>query len=209
MKTDPQVQDLVLMYVGNLEVYQGIELLLQSFALVLRKTNVAKLVIIGGEASHIKKYQIQSFDLGIVRKVQFLGPKPVQRLSEYLADADILLSPRIKGRNTPMKIYSYLHSGKPVVATALPTHTQVLDRRVAMLVKPTPEAFAEGILRLLEDPKSRAELGESGKKLVEEKFSYHAFRHKLIGLFNWLESEICQEGEIALRPVERRSKLLG
>jgi glycosyltransferase involved in cell wall biosynthesis len=205
MKADLQTQNLVLMYVGNLEFYQGIDLLLQSFVLVLKKTDLAELVIIGGEASDIKTYQIQSLHLGIARKVQFLGPKPVEQLSEYLA---ILLSPRIKGRNTPMKLYSYLHSGKPVVATALSTHTQVLDSRVAMLVRPTPEAFANGILQLIEDPKLRSELGESGKKLVEEKFSYHAFREKLIGLFNWLETEIYQEGQIALRPAERPSKLL-
>jgi glycosyltransferase involved in cell wall biosynthesis len=208
MKADLQTQNLVLMYVGNLEFYQGIDLLLQSFVLVLKKTDLAELVIIGGEASDIKTYQIQSLHLGIARKVQFLGPKPVEQLSEYLANADILLSPRIKGRNTPMKLYSYLHSGKPIVATALSTHTQVLDSRVAMLVRPTPEAFANGILQLIEDPKLRSELGESGKKLVEEKFSYHAFREKLIGLFNWLETEIYQEGQIALRPAERPSKLL-
>jgi glycosyltransferase involved in cell wall biosynthesis len=206
MKTD--LENLVLMYVGNLEIYQGIDLLLQSFALVLKKTDLAELVIIGGEASDIKRYQMQSLHLGIARKVRFLGPKPVTRLSEYLANADILLSPRIKGRNTPMKLYSYLHSGKPVVATALPTHTQVLDSRVAMLVRPNPEAFANGILQLIEDPKLRSELGESGKKLVEEKFSYHAFREKLIGLFNWLETEIYQEGQIALTAAEPPSKLL-
>jgi glycosyltransferase involved in cell wall biosynthesis len=208
MKADVQMPNVVLMYVGNLEVYQGIDLLLQSFALVVKKTHLAELVIIGGEAFDIKKYQRQSAHLGIDRKVQFWGPKPMKHLSEYLSDADILLSPRIKGRNTPMKLYSYLHSGKPVVATALPTHTQVLDRRVAMLVEPTPEAFASGILRLIEDPNLRSELGESGKRLVEEKFSYHAFREKLIGLFNWLETEIYQESQIALKPAERSSKLL-
>jgi glycosyltransferase involved in cell wall biosynthesis len=208
MTTDLQMPNLILMYVGNLEAYQGIDLLLQSFALVVKKTHLAELVIIGGEASDIKKYQIQSVHLGIARKVEFWGPKPMKHLSEYLSDADILLSPRIKGRNTPMKLYSYLHSGKPVVATALPTHTQVLNSGVAMLVEPSPEAFANGILRLIEDPNLRSELGESGKRLVEEKFSYHAFREKLIGLFNWLETEIYHQGQIPLKPVESSSKLL-
>ena len=47
---------------------------------------------------------------------------------------DILVSPRIRGTNTPLKIYSYLRSGKPIVATDLLTHTQVLSPAVARLV---------------------------------------------------------------------------
>ena len=51
------------------------------------------------------------------------------------------MSPRIKGNNTPMKL-SYLHSGKAVLATNLPPHTQILDNRVAMLADPTPKHMA-------------------------------------------------------------------
>ena len=41
---------------------------------------------------------------------------------------DVLVSPRSRGTNTPLKIYQYLRSGKPIVATRLLTHTQVLER---------------------------------------------------------------------------------
>ena len=41
----------------------------------------------------------------------------------------MLVSPRSRGTNTPLKIYQYLRSGKPIVATRLLTHTQVLERR--------------------------------------------------------------------------------
>ena len=53
---------------------------------------------------------------------------------------DILVSPRIRGTNTPLKIYSYLRSGKPIVATDLLTHTQVLSPDVARLVAPDADA---------------------------------------------------------------------
>lgn len=45
--------------------------------------------------------------------MHFFGPKPLKKLDHYLADADILVAPRIKGVNTPMKIFPYMHSGKP------------------------------------------------------------------------------------------------
>lgn len=190
MKTELGIRDLIVMYVGNLEEYQGIDLLLESFALVAKKTQRADLVIIGGEVADIQKYQRKSGRLGIENRVHFLGPKPVQQLSQYLSEADILVSPRLKGNNTPMKLYSYLHSAKAVLATNLPTHTQVIDNRVAMLGDPHIESFSKAMLRLIEDHKLRADLGIAGKKLVEEKFSYNAYREKLNGLFDWLQREL-------------------
>ena len=193
MKTELGIAGLVVMYVGNLEAYQGIDLLLESFALVQQKTDRVDLVIIGGQAPDIRKYQQRSFEQGIQNKVHFLGPKPMELLAEFLSEADIVVSPRLKGNNTPMKIYSYLHSGKPLLATALLTHSQVIDSRVAMLAEPTCEAFSGAMLRLLEDKDLRMKLGTAGKQLIEEKYTYAAFRARLNGLMEWLESEMRQE----------------
>src|SRR5688572_8118922 len=133
MKAELGLTGLVVMYVGNLESYQGIDLLLQSFALVLRKRESVDLVIIGGDLPRIQRYQMQCRHLSIQSKVHFLGPKPLELLPSFLSQADILVSARTKGNNTPMKIYPYLQSGKPVLATKLPTHTQILNSEVAML----------------------------------------------------------------------------
>ncbi|MBE9169007.1 glycosyltransferase family 4 protein [Pleurocapsales cyanobacterium LEGE 06147] len=180
-------QNLILMYVGNLETYQGIDLLLESFALVIQKTDKIDLVIIGGDPSDIQKYQIKANSFGLDDKVHFCGARPTNHLNTYLSQADILVSPRIKGNNTPMKIYSYLDSGKAVLATDLPTHTQVVNDKVAMLAKPNPENFSQGILRLIDDPNLRLKLGIAGKMLVQEKHSYSAFRQKLNSLYDWLK----------------------
>jgi glycosyltransferase involved in cell wall biosynthesis len=193
MKSELQIDGLMLMYVGNLQPYQGIDLLLESFALVLKKTEQADLVIIGGQVSDVYKYQKKSHHLGIQRKVHFCGPRPIERLGEHLAEADILVSPRVIGKNTPMKLYSYLDSGIAILATDLPTHTQLLDSRVAILAEPSPKAFSAAMLRLMEDENLRGNLGQAGKKLIEEQYSYRLFREKLKGLFDWLETEVCQE----------------
>jgi glycosyltransferase involved in cell wall biosynthesis len=190
MKTELGITDLLLMYVGNLEEYQGIDLLLNSFALALTRTQQADLAIIGGQSADVEKYLAKSRRLGISQKVHFLGPKPVQHLRHYLSEADILVSPRLKGNNTPMKLYSYLHSGKPVLATNLPTHTQLIDKDVALLAEPHKEPFSCAMLRLIADEPLRAQLGAAGKKLIEEKFTYRVFREKLNGLFHSLELEM-------------------
>ncbi|NER51473.1 MAG: glycosyltransferase [Symploca sp. SIO1A3] len=194
MKTDLRaelsISNLMLMYVGNLEGYQGIDLLLESFALTLQKNNKLDLVIIGGETSDIQKYKNYAQTLGIFSQVHFLGAKPVEHLAMYLLQADILVSPRIKGNNTPMKLYSYLHSGKALLATNLPTHTQVVDSGIAMLADPNAEAFSVGMLRLVADKNLRLSLGSAGKNLIEQKHTYTAFSKKLNSLYDWLESEL-------------------
>lgn len=193
LKDQLGIEGLLLMYVGNLQTYQGIDLLLESFALAFETTKHADLVIIGGVDADIRKYQDMSYKLKIDKHVHFLGPKPVEHLATYLSQADILVSPRTKGRNTPMKIYSYLHSGKPLLATNMPTHTQILNEKVAMLAEPNPEAFAEKMVYLIEDQELRSELGAAGEELIEESYSYEAFRKKLNQLFDWLKREIDQD----------------
>ena len=91
-----------------------------------------------------------------------------------------------------MKVYPYLLSGKAVLATDLPTHTQVLNGTVAMLAEPAPAAFSEALVRLIRDEKTRDALGRAGKKLAEERFSYAAFRGKVNAFLEWLEGEIHQ-----------------
>lgn len=185
--------NLVIMYVGNLESYQGIDLLIESFALSLRKMNRADLVIIGGTVSDIQKYKDKSSAHGIGNRVHFLGSRPLEDLSYYLSQADILVSPRIKGGNTPMKLYSYLHSGKAVMATDLPTHTQILDGRVALLSAPFSGEFSKGMVSLMLNSALRLQLGEAGKKLVEEKYSYESFKQELNSLYDWLELKFAKK----------------
>jgi glycosyltransferase involved in cell wall biosynthesis len=182
----------MMMYVGNLESYQGIDLLLESFSLALDKSSNAALVVIGGKPEDIHKYQSRAVEMGIGGKVHFLGPKPVEKLSAYLSQADILVSPRIKGNNTPMKVYSYLDSGKALLATNLPTHTQVLNDDVAVLVEPSPKVFSDGVLRLLENRGLRNKLGKNGKRLVAEKHNLVVFQNSLNMLYDWLNAEASQ-----------------
>jgi len=190
LKKQFYIKGCLVMYVGNLEAYQGIGLLLESFSLVLKELVEASLVIIGGDPSHINLYRDQAQSLGIEERVHWLGSKPIEALPSYLSQADILVSPRLKGINTPMKLYSYLGSGRATLVTDLPTHTQLVDETVAMIAVPEPKAFAKGMLSLIRDANLRSRLGRAGQKLVEENFSRQAFCNRLNTLYDWLENEI-------------------
>jgi len=176
----------VIMYVGNLESYQGVGLLLQAFHQIDLNLTPAHLVIIGGSQEHISSYGAQAEQLGVENEVSFLGPRPVDQLTQYLKGAAITVSPRTKGRNTPMKVYSYLDSGRALLATRLLTHTQVLDDQIAMLVDPNPADMARGLRTLLEDDALRSEMGRSARARVAAEFSPPAYARKVDAFFDTL-----------------------
>lgn len=176
----------IVLYIGNLESYQGIDLLVESFHRVVERNATSQLIIIGGNAEHIGYYKQKVETLGIHNRVHLVGPRPVSELRSLLLQADILVSPRTKGENTAMKIYSYLHAGKAIVATDLPTNTQVLEHDTAVLCAPTAEAFSQGILTLLENPDTRSTLGAHAFKVAEEKYTFPIFESSLNQLYDHL-----------------------
>ena len=178
----------VALYVGNLERYQGIDLLLEGFRHTLDQMDQARLVIVGGRQDDIEHYGRRASALGIGQAVHFLGPKPVSELGDLLREADVLVSPRLKGTNTPMKIYSYLDSGTAVLATRLRTHTQVLSDRTAYLVDPEPLALGSGLAALLKDDSLRERLAAEAKDHVRREFTPEAARRKLESFYAMIES---------------------
>ena len=108
----------------------------------------------------------------------FAGERPAAEIPAYLLACNVLVSPRSRGTNTPLKIYQYLRSGKPIVATRLLTHTQVLSDETAILTEPLPSAFAAGIVAALNDPQRAEALGRRAQHLAETKYSYDAYLEK-------------------------------
>jgi glycosyltransferase involved in cell wall biosynthesis len=178
----------VVMYVGNLEHYQGINLLLEGFRHALIRVPNAHLVIVGGIEEDIAHYGRRAIQLGIGSRVHFLGQRPVSELDQLFRQADVLVSPRLKGLNTPMKIYSYLDSGTAVLATRLRTHTQVLDDHTAYLVEPDPESLGDGLVELLSNPVLREHLASHAKAYVQREFTPDAARRKLGSFYTMMES---------------------
>ncbi len=189
--TDPRTP--IAMYVGNLQRYQGIDLLLEAFRHTANELPAARLVVIGGDDESIAHYRRRCEDLGLADAVRFLGPRPVERLGAYLKRATALVSPRIFGENTPMKVYSYLDSGRPVLATRLPTHTQVLTDDVALLVEPEPEPMGRALAELLRDRDLQERLAAAARDLTRREFTPQAFEGKLLRFYDSIAERIRQE----------------
>lgn len=165
----------VVLYTGTFEAYQGVGLLFDAFERVIRQEPKAKLLMVGGHPDQVEEARQTARMKGTHGHVVFAGQRPPSEMPRYLAAGDVMVSPRSSGTNTPLKIYSYLRSGKPIVATRLLTHTQVLNDEVAVLTEPEPQAFADGIVALVRDRERARLLGMSARRLAEERYGYERY----------------------------------
>jgi glycosyltransferase involved in cell wall biosynthesis len=165
----------MVLYTGTFEAYQGLDLLFAAMKPVLAQRPDARLVMAGGHPDQIARARREADEQGLGASIVFVGERPAEDIPAYLEAADVLVSPRSRGKNTPLKIYQYLRSGTPIVATNLLTHTQVLDATVAELTEPTAEAFGAGILRVLCDRAHAAALGRAARALADTRYTYEAY----------------------------------
>ena len=118
------------------------------------------------------------------------GRIPVAAARRLMGRADLFVSPRMSGTNTPLKLYELMARGVPLLATRIRSHTQVLDDSIAVLADPEPAPFAQGILKVLNDKELAARLALRAKQRVEEKFSYDIFQKKIEEFYTLLEKRL-------------------
>lgn len=165
----------MILYTGTFEAYQGLDLLFAAARHVLARRADTRFVLAGGRPDQVESARADARRAGIESAVLFAGQRQAEEIPAFLDAADALVSPRSSGTNTPLKIYQYLRSGRPIVATRLLTHTQVLDDDVSVLTPATAEGYAEGILSVIEDPGKGRLIGERARHLADTKYSYEAY----------------------------------
>lgn len=174
----------VILYTGNFEEYQGVRLLLEGFKKVEKDYPDVDLLLVGGEESEIVELKKRYGGNHIV----FIGKKPFSEIPHFLKLANILVSPRLRGKNTPFKMYSYLASEKPILATNIISHNQILTNgQDALLVEPTREGIENGLTNLLSNPDLMARLGRNARVLFETKYTRRCYEEKVRSYINFLE----------------------
>ena len=171
----------VVLYSGNFESYQGVDLLVDA----ARAVPEAQFVFMGGEPDQIAAVKARAGG-----RFAFAGKRPPSELPTFLALAHVLASPRRQGENTPFKIYTYLASGKPIVATRIPTHTQLLDDTMAFLVEPSAEGLARGVRAALADPAEAAAKARRGRALVDREYSEARYAEKVAAAYAEVERRV-------------------
>jgi glycosyltransferase involved in cell wall biosynthesis len=184
------------LYVGSFAGYQGLDLLFEAMRRVFQARPEVRLVIIGGSEAEREARRAWLARHGVADRVTFLGFVAPDALPEYLRAADILLSPRISGNNSPLKLLDYLKSTRPIVATDLPANRELVDDSCALLVPPDAAAFAAGVERLASAPALRDSLGRAGRRRIDDTYNLDGFVKRL---------RACYAGLPAHPPAARRA----
>ncbi len=177
----------VVLYAGTFEKYQGLDLFIEGANRVIEKYDDVHFLLVGGTADQIVEYRKQVEQKGLSDYFTFTGSVSPNEVASFYQLSDVLISPRLEGNNTPLKIYAYLRSGKPIVATKHITHTQVLNEEVAMLTDISPQAFAQGIIQILENENLARRLSYAARELANKRYSQEHYVKQMKTLLNSIE----------------------
>ena len=171
-------------YAGTLEPYQGIGLLITAFKKVYEENLDAFLLIVGGTKDQAQQYSSMAQRYNVESHTLFTGSVTQSLAKYYCSVASVLVSPRIRGTNTPLKIYEQIASGIPLVATRIYSHTQVLKNEMAILVDPEPDAMARGILAALDGDGKQA--AQNARQFYDQNYSRPVYVQKIRQLLKLL-----------------------
>lgn len=164
----------VILYSGNFAAYQGIDLLLEAFRIARRSRPELALVCVGATAQEMSHHDAQAAAL---REQQvFIVPRqPRDKMPLYLKLADYLVLPRVSANNVPLKLFDYMASGKPIVATRGNAHEPLLDDTRAFLSEPNAAAMSTALLTACASGARAAVVGHAAKAFATEHFGWGRF----------------------------------
>jgi len=174
--------------VGRLYHRKGLETLLHSIPSVLKEYSNVKFVISGKgfkqKEESLKKLAKQ---LDIEDHVTFLGYVPDGKLPNLYSSSDIFVLPAIY-ENFPFAILEAQSTGLPVISTKVGGIPEFLvDNENGFLIDPgDPTQLTQRLLTLLQDPKLAKEMGDRGRRLIEEKFDWCLITGQVIDLYHKL-----------------------
>jgi glycosyltransferase involved in cell wall biosynthesis len=198
---------LCIVYTGNFENYQGLDLLFKSVKIVTKRFPEVAFVMVGGRPDQVSHWKKVVEKEGLMDTVIFVGTVSLEESQTFLEIADILISPRTEGLSVPLKLYSYMRSGKPIVATQIIAHTQILNDLTAVITEINPGAYAAGILELIKDENLRSRIGQEARTMAEEAYSEKNYRSKLEKAFYSVQHSVLIN-DVQLQPEKRAEQLL-
>lgn len=146
----------IVMYTGHLYAWKGTDVIVSVAKALIADTRIL-FVLVGGTKKDIQKYQniIEKENLS---SVVLCGHKTQGEIPDYLSSADVLLLPNIpiseesERYTSPIKMFEYMASRKPIVASDLPSIREILGPENAILAIPgNTESFAKGVTKAIED----------------------------------------------------------
>ncbi len=158
----------VLLYTGNLDGYQNLELLLASVGTVRKTVGDALLVL----ATHAAPRDLPPSIRLLPPGVRLIAANDFATVRDLIQVADLALCPRREWSGFPMKLLNYMAAGKAVVVSAGSAKAVRHGRNGVVVDADGPEAFAAAIVTLLRDSARRRRLGAAARRTVEDEYGW-------------------------------------
>jgi glycosyltransferase involved in cell wall biosynthesis len=162
----------VILYSGNFAAYQGIELLLEAFQLARKTCPELALVCVGATD---KELAARPAARATDQQVFVLPRQPRRQIPVYMELADFLVLPRVAAANAPLKLFDYMASGTPIIATRGPAHEPLLDESRAFMSDPTVEALSVTLVDACASRERSEALGRAAQSYATEYFGWDRF----------------------------------
>lgn len=175
----------VICFSGLFYPWHGVGFLAEAFSLVLAERPDCRLLLVGdGEERSVVEAILDRH--GARPAALLTGLVPRDDVPGYLAAADILVSPHAPDANfvgSPIKVFEYMASGRPIVATRVGQLADALvDGETALLVEPgDPAAIASALVTLADDADLRSRLGDRAQEKARTSHSWDARLDALLG----------------------------
>jgi glycosyltransferase involved in cell wall biosynthesis len=170
-----------ILYLGALDKVRRLDFLIRALSRVHLSIPAARLYLVGRGDDPADETFLESevSRLGLQSSVVFVGQLPQAEALQFVREADVCVSPLyptpIMRASSPTKVVEYMAMGKPVVANDLPEQKHVIEESGAGYCVPYAEqAFADAIVRLLEDPEGARSMGRRGRRYVLAHRTYGA-----------------------------------
>lgn len=175
----------VLLYVGRIAKEKRLDLLLEAFALISKDEARARLVLVG-RGPYMESLRGKSYKMGLSDKVTFAGGIPHEEVPRYMAAADLFVFTSTTDTQGLVLIEA-MASGTPVVAVSAPGPVDLLQSGGGVLTEDTPQAFADAVSTLFEDPPQLQEL--SGQACaIAQRYGIQAVTRDLIQVYESIQA---------------------
>lgn len=163
----------IIMYIGHLYRWKGAGIIIKAAGMLLNSKNII-FILIGGTDKDVKKNKQVIKDKKLTNIVLF-GHQKKEKIPKFLKCSDILLLPNIPSTQesveytSPIKLFEYMASGRPIIASDLPSIREILNKNNAILIEPgSANALVEGIKFVLRNPDFCANISKQAHKDVQE-----------------------------------------
>jgi len=171
-------------YVGRLVAHKGVDVILRAAHLLQRAGRDDVRFVIVGDGTEREHLEALAGQLGVSERVAFTGFQvpPIGLMRNF----DVgLLTTTAATEHCSNSILEYMACRKPVIATNVAGNPElVLDGETGLLVEPgDPEALAQAILQMVENPARMRQMGEQGRIRIEREFRMETVAPRFVELW--------------------------